>query len=79
MEIRNRNAFVTGGASGIGLALCLALAEAGANVAIADVNQVRLDEATTRIAAMGVRACGIQLDVTDREALTFHTLISDPA
>jgi NAD(P)-dependent dehydrogenase (short-subunit alcohol dehydrogenase family) len=68
MEIRNRNAFVTGGASGIGLALCLALAEAGANVVIADVNQVRLDEATTRIAAMGVRACGIQLDVTDRDA-----------
>jgi NAD(P)-dependent dehydrogenase (short-subunit alcohol dehydrogenase family) len=79
MEIRNRNAFVTGGASGIGLALCLALAAAGANVAIADVNQVRLDEATKRIAAMGVRSCGIQLDVTDREALTFHTLITDRA
>jgi NAD(P)-dependent dehydrogenase (short-subunit alcohol dehydrogenase family) len=68
MEIRHRNAFVTGGASGIGLALSRALAEAGANVAIADVNPARLDEATTMIGKMGVRVCGIQLDVTDRDA-----------
>jgi NAD(P)-dependent dehydrogenase (short-subunit alcohol dehydrogenase family) len=68
MEIRHRNAFVTGGASGIGLALSQALAEAGANVAIADVNPARLDEATTMIGNMGVRVCGIHLDVTDREA-----------
>jgi NAD(P)-dependent dehydrogenase (short-subunit alcohol dehydrogenase family) len=68
MEIRHRNAFVTGGASGIGLALSRALAQAGANVVIADVNQARLDEATTVIGQLGVRACGIHLDVTDREA-----------
>lgn len=68
MEIRDRNAFVTGGASGIGLALSQALAEAGANVAIADVNQARLEEATTAIGEMGVRVCGIHLDVTDRQA-----------
>jgi NAD(P)-dependent dehydrogenase (short-subunit alcohol dehydrogenase family) len=68
MEIRHRNAFVTGGASGIGLALSQALAEAGANVAIVDVNQARLEEAMTVIGEMGVRVCGINLDVTDRDA-----------
>lgn len=38
LELENRNAIVTGGASGIGKAVCRSLKEAGANVIIVDVN-----------------------------------------
>lgn len=60
----DRKVLVTGGASGFGLAAAVALSEAGAQVAIAD-----LDEAALQTAA---RECGhpllpVQLDVTDSE------------
>ena len=41
----NKTAFVTGGASGVGLGISKALAKAGANVAIGDIQQDRLDDA----------------------------------
>ena len=36
-QFKGKTAFVTGGASGIGLALCRAFGQRGMNVAIADV------------------------------------------
>ena len=39
MEIEGRTAFVTGGASGIGLGIARKLIDAGAKVAIADIRQ----------------------------------------
>ena len=40
-----RNAFVTGAASGIDIGICRALARAGMNVALADIEQAPLDAA----------------------------------
>jgi 2-hydroxycyclohexanecarboxyl-CoA dehydrogenase len=60
-----RTALVTGGARGIGRAICLELAGDGRSVAVADV---RLDEArdTARsVEAAGARAAAVELDVTD--------------
>ena len=38
-SLRGRTALVTGGGQGIGEAFCLALAEAGADVAVVDLNE----------------------------------------
>ena len=69
-EIEGKVAFVTGGASGIGLGITRAFVGAGMKVVLADVRQDHIDEATASLAESGgsdsVHA--IQLDVTDREA-----------
>src|ERR1700748_2362446 len=64
-ELRGKTAFVTGAGSGIGLGICRALAKAGVNVALADIEQEPLDKAVAEITQMGVRAFGVGLDVSD--------------
>src|SRR5882672_5995049 len=64
-DVSGRTAFVTGGASGMGLGMAKAFAGAGMKVVIADVRQEALDQALTGFGANhGVHA--IRLDVTDR-------------
>jgi NAD(P)-dependent dehydrogenase (short-subunit alcohol dehydrogenase family) len=60
-----RHAFVTGGGSGIGLAIAKALAGSGWRVTIAGRNRDRLDAAARIVAGAHVEA----LDVTDAEAV----------
>lgn len=62
-------AMVTGAASGLGLAIAEVLAEAGAHVALADIDREGLDRAVGRISAVGGRAEAVLLDVSDREAI----------
>jgi 2-hydroxycyclohexanecarboxyl-CoA dehydrogenase len=65
----SRTALVTGGARGIGEAISVALAQDGHAVVIADM---RIDEAKAtaeRIVAAGGRAIGVEVDVTDTEAV----------
>jgi 2-hydroxycyclohexanecarboxyl-CoA dehydrogenase len=57
-----RTALVTGGAGGIGQAICLALAEDGRSVAVADLD---LDGARETAAGLGRSATAMELDVTD--------------
>jgi len=68
-DVRDRVAFVTGGASGIGLGIARALLGAGAKVVIADLRPDHLDEARAVLAAYDNRLLGIDLDVTDRDAM----------
>jgi NAD(P)-dependent dehydrogenase (short-subunit alcohol dehydrogenase family) len=68
-DVKDRVAFVTGGASGIGLGITRALLGAGAKVAIADLRPDHLDEARAALASYDNRLLGIELDVTDREAM----------
>lgn len=62
-------AMVTGAASGLGLAIAEVLAEAGAHVALTDIDTGGLERAAGRIAAAGGSAEAILLDVSDRAAI----------
>lgn len=74
-ELARRIALVTGGASGIGRAVALRLASAGAHVVIGDLDEAGARKAAEEIAsAQGPgRALGLFMDVT-REASVRHAL-----
>ncbi|MCH9731495.1 MAG: SDR family oxidoreductase [Actinomycetia bacterium] len=61
-----RTAVVIGGASGIGWATAVALAEDGCLITIADLNA---DEARSRAAELGNRHVGGYVDVTDEDSV----------
>ncbi len=64
----NKTAFITGAASGIGLAIARALLDVGAHVALADVEANALERARKSLTGLGGRVSIHVLDVTDRSA-----------
>ncbi len=68
-NLDGRVAAVTGGNGGIGRAIALGLAQAGAAVAILARNAERNDAVVAELRATGARAIAIRLDVTERAAL----------
>jgi NAD(P)-dependent dehydrogenase (short-subunit alcohol dehydrogenase family) len=68
-EFFGRTAFVTGAAQGVGLGIARALANAGANVAVADIQEEGAERAAREIEALGVRSLAVVLDVADRAAV----------
>ena len=64
-ELSGRTAFVTGGASGIGLALGRAFAEAGMNVMLADIETEALAAAGKSLHNFGSDVRSVTCDVTD--------------
>jgi NAD(P)-dependent dehydrogenase (short-subunit alcohol dehydrogenase family) len=67
-DIKGKVAFITGGASGIGLGIAKACANHGMKVVIVDSRQDALDEAMKYFKEKKKPAHAIKLDVTDREA-----------
>ncbi|HVB25791.1 MAG TPA: SDR family NAD(P)-dependent oxidoreductase [Ktedonobacteraceae bacterium] len=66
LSLKGRNAVVTGGARGIGLAICQRLAEAGANIVVGDVREDLGKEAAEHLAQhWGVKALFCVADVSD--------------
>lgn len=68
-ELRDRVAVVTGGASGIGRGMALAFADAGAHVAIADVEDEPARAVAREVESRGVRALALHVDVSDRTSV----------
>lgn len=68
-ELSGKTAFITGGASGIGLALGRACAEAGMKVMLADVETGALDEAIKHLRDVTPDVRGTPCDVADAESV----------
>lgn len=67
-DFKGKTAFVTGGASGIGLGTSKVFAKNGMNVVIVDARQSALDEAVAWFKQNSGRVHPIKMNVTDREA-----------
>jgi 3-oxoacyl-[acyl-carrier protein] reductase len=66
--VADRVVIVTGGASGIGVAYCRGLAEAGAHVVIADNNKIQLERTTEELRDEGLEVMPVVTDVTRRDS-----------
>lgn len=66
-SVKSRKALITGGASGIGLAIAEGLAENGATVAIIDHNKELLAREVARLASKGHAVHGLHGDVSHNE------------
>ena len=64
-EFIGKAAFVTGGASGIGLALGRAFAEAGCKVMLADIEKAALDAVVASLSGSAPEIRGVVCDVAD--------------
>jgi 3-hydroxybutyrate dehydrogenase len=65
MQLKDKVAFVTGSAAGIGKEIALLYAREGAKVVIADLNKQAADATAAEIVAAGGQAVGVAVDVTD--------------
>ncbi|MDA8554480.1 glucose 1-dehydrogenase [Luminiphilus sp.] len=69
LSLKGRNALITGAGAGIGLACARVFVAAGANVAICDVEQARLDDALSLLTEIGGNHYGQLCDVANAEAV----------
>jgi NAD(P)-dependent dehydrogenase (short-subunit alcohol dehydrogenase family) len=64
-DLKDKTAFVTGGASGIGFGTAKALGARGARLILADIDLSRVEAAASELRAAGVEAMGLQLNVAE--------------
>ena len=65
--LRDQVAFVTGGASGLGRATCVALGAEGVHVVVADIDRAGAQRTAEQITAAGGAATALPFDVTSSE------------
>jgi 3-oxoacyl-[acyl-carrier protein] reductase len=63
--VKRRNALITGGATGIGRSIALALAEQGVAIVVADLEFEAAAETASEIEKLGVRSAPSRLDIAD--------------
>lgn len=69
-NLKGRTVFITGGSGYLGTAMCEALAELGADIAIAEVNAATCGELVARLQKeYGVRALGLACDIRKPESI----------
>ncbi len=70
MQLKDKNAIVTGSAQGIGKSIALALAKAGANIVVSDVNLEEAEKTAKEIEALGRKAIAVKCNVADAAEVT---------
>ncbi len=70
MMLKDKNAIVTGSAQGIGKAIALSLAKAGANIVVSDVNIEEAEKTAREIEALGVKTIAVKCNVADANEVT---------
>jgi len=68
-DVAGKVAFITGGASGLGLAMAQSFAGTGMKVAIADIEEAALESAGALFQDSNAEVITIRTDVTDRESM----------
>ncbi|AEF82792.1 SDR family NAD(P)-dependent oxidoreductase [Leadbettera azotonutricia] len=66
-KLDGKTALVTGGGQGIGQAYCFALGEAGAKIAVVDINTTVAEETAQALTKKGIEAIAITTDVTKED------------
>jgi NAD(P)-dependent dehydrogenase (short-subunit alcohol dehydrogenase family) len=66
-KLDGKTALVTGGGQGIGQAYCFALGEAGAKIAVVDINPAVAEETAQGLIKKGVEAIAVTTDVTKED------------
>lgn len=67
LNLTNQTAIVTGGAKGIGYGIASRLAEAGANVVVADMDETTAQTVAQELSGKGWKAAAIKVDVSSEE------------
>lgn len=75
--LQGKTAVITGGASGLGAGIALALGEAGANIFLGDVNEDALKTTVADLQNKGIKVMGEYMDITDPESIekAYHTAL----
>jgi 3-oxoacyl-[acyl-carrier protein] reductase len=67
MRLQGKVAVVTGAGSGMGRAIARRLAEEGAIIAVADINEGSMNTTVKELTDRGAKAIGVKMDVAERE------------